>query len=50
METVEWIAIEAGRVPTTGDQLDAIRSALDMTWFQMWDLMEICHPAFDLYS
>jgi hypothetical protein len=50
METSEWTAIEGGQVPTTGDQLDAIRAALDMTWIQMWDLMTICNPAFDLYS
>ena len=50
METTRWIAMENSQVPTTFDELDRVRAALDMTWFQMWDLMTICHPAFDLYS
>jgi hypothetical protein len=41
----QWEAIEAGRVPTTLDQLQALAAGLDIEWSAMAGLAVLCRQA-----
>lgn len=45
MTAREWEAIEAGRVPRTREQLQAVAVGLDIEWIAMAGLAVICRRA-----
>jgi transcriptional regulator with XRE-family HTH domain len=45
MTASQWEAIEAGRVPTTLDQLQALAAGLDIEWSAMAGLALLCRQA-----
>jgi transcriptional regulator with XRE-family HTH domain len=45
MTASEWEAIEAGRVPRTREQLQAVAAGLDIEWIAMAGLAVICRQA-----
>ena len=45
MTVSEWTALEAGQVPTTVEQLQAITAALDKDWRGMVSLVGFCRDA-----
>ena len=45
MTAAEWEAIEAGQVPMTREQLQAVAAALDIEWGAMVSLAPFCRQA-----
>jgi len=45
MTVSEWEAIEAGRVPRTREQFQALAAGLDIEWLAMAGLAIICRQA-----
>ena len=45
MTASEWEAIEAGRVPRTREQLQAVAAGLDIEWIAMAGLAILCRQA-----
>jgi transcriptional regulator with XRE-family HTH domain len=45
MEVSRWKAVEAGQVPRTREQLQAMATGLDIEWVVMGFLAILCSPA-----
>ena len=48
MEVSEWVAIEAGYVPTDTGRLRSMSGALEMSWNRMAALALFCRQAWDI--